>query len=47
VSTGTHLEAGYQMVVDFDLSKFFDRVHHQRLGVDGLATKYWLYMRDD
>jgi len=26
-----HLEAGYQMVVDFDLSKFFDRVHHQRL----------------
>ena len=26
-----HLEAGYQTVVDLDLAKFFDRVHHQRL----------------
>jgi RNA-directed DNA polymerase len=26
-----YLEAGYQTVVDFDLAKFFDRVHHQRL----------------
>jgi len=29
--TCTHLEAGYRVVVDLDLSKFFDRVHHQRL----------------
>lgn len=27
----THLEAGYEWVVDLDLEKFFDRVHHQRL----------------
>ena len=33
-----HLEAGYQMVVDFDLSKFFDRVHHQRL-LDRIAQR--------
>lgn len=26
-----YLAAGYQTVVDFDLAKFFDRVHHQRL----------------
>ena len=26
-----HLESGYQTVVDIDLEKFFDRVHHQRL----------------
>jgi RNA-directed DNA polymerase len=26
-----HLTAGYQMVVDIDVSKFFDRVHHRRL----------------
>jgi RNA-directed DNA polymerase len=26
-----HLEAGCQTVVDLDLAKFFDRVHHQRL----------------
>jgi len=26
-----HLEEGYDWVVDFDLEKFFDRVHHQRL----------------
>ena len=26
-----HLEEGYEWVVDFDLSKFFDRVNHQRL----------------
>jgi RNA-directed DNA polymerase len=26
-----HLEAGYDWVVDLDLEKFFDRVHHQRL----------------
>lgn len=26
-----HLEAGYEWVVDLDLEKFFDRVHHQRL----------------
>ena len=26
-----HLSAGYQVVVDIDLSKFFDRVDHQRL----------------
>ncbi|MDT5391654.1 MAG: RNA-directed polymerase, partial [Mycobacterium sp.] len=26
-----YLEAGYQTVVDFDLAKFFDRVHHHRL----------------
>ena len=29
-STG-YLEAGYQTVVDLDLAKFIDRVHHQRL----------------
>jgi RNA-directed DNA polymerase len=33
-----HLEAGYQMVLDFDLSKFFDRVHHQRL-LDRIAQR--------
>jgi len=27
----TYLEDGYEWVVDFDLSKFFDQVHHQRL----------------
>ena len=27
----THLEQGYEWVVDLDLEKFFDRVHHQRL----------------
>ena len=26
-----YLGEGYRVVVDFDLSKFFDRVHHQRL----------------
>ena len=26
-----HVEAGYDWVVDIDLEKFFDRVHHQRL----------------
>jgi len=26
-----HVEAGYVWVVDFDLEKYFDRVHHQRL----------------
>lgn len=26
-----HIERGYAVVVDLDLSKFFDRVHHQRL----------------
>ena len=26
-----HLAAGYTVVVDLDLAKFFDRVHHQRL----------------
>jgi group II intron reverse transcriptase/maturase len=26
-----YVEAGHRMVVDFDLEKFFDRVHHQRL----------------
>jgi group II intron reverse transcriptase/maturase len=26
-----HLEAGYDWLVDIDLEKFFDRVHHQRL----------------
>lgn len=26
-----HVEAGYEWVVDLDLEKFFDRVHHQRL----------------
>jgi group II intron reverse transcriptase/maturase len=27
----TYLEEGYEWVVDLDLEKFFDRVHHQRL----------------
>ncbi|MFM9067854.1 MAG: group II intron reverse transcriptase/maturase [Planctomycetota bacterium] len=27
----TYVEAGYGIVVDIDLAKFFDRVHHQRL----------------
>jgi group II intron reverse transcriptase/maturase len=27
----SHLEAGYEWVVDFDLEKFFDRVNHERL----------------
>jgi RNA-directed DNA polymerase len=27
----SHLEAGYEWVVDLDLERFFDRVHHQRL----------------
>lgn len=26
-----HLEAGHQTIVDLDLARFFDRVHHQRL----------------
>lgn len=26
-----HLDEGYEWVVDLDLEKFFDRVHHQRL----------------
>lgn len=26
-----HIEEGYEWVVDLDLEKFFDRVHHQRL----------------
>ena len=26
-----YVEAGYRIVVDFDLEKFFDQVHHQRL----------------
>ena len=26
-----HIEEGYEYVVDLDLEKFFDRVHHQRL----------------
>jgi Reverse transcriptase (RNA-dependent DNA polymerase) len=33
-----HLTAGYQMVLDIDLSKFFDRVHHQRL-LDRIAAR--------
>jgi group II intron reverse transcriptase/maturase len=33
-----HLTAGYQTVVDIDLSKFFDRVHHQRL-LDRIAQR--------
>jgi group II intron reverse transcriptase/maturase len=27
----SYVEAGYRIVVDFDLEKFFDQVHHQRL----------------
>jgi len=27
----THVRSGYRVVVDCDLSKFFDKVHHQRL----------------
>jgi RNA-directed DNA polymerase len=27
----SHLEEGYEWVIDFDLERFFDRVHHQRL----------------
>lgn len=27
----SHVEAGFEWVVDLDLEKFFDRVHHQRL----------------
>ena len=33
-----HVEAGYTQVVDFDLSKFFDRVNHDRL-MQRLATR--------
>lgn len=33
-----YVEAGYDVVVDLDLSKFFDRVHHQRL-MARLATR--------
>ena len=33
-----HLKAGYCAVVDLDLSKFFDRVHHQRL-IDRMAQR--------
>ncbi len=28
---GEHLKEGYEWVVDLDLEKFFDRVHHERL----------------
>jgi hypothetical protein len=39
-----YLEAGYQTVVDFDLAKFFDHVHHQRL----LArVAGWCFRRTD
>lgn len=31
IAAKEHLEAGYDWVVDIDLEKFFDRVHHQRL----------------
>jgi RNA-directed DNA polymerase len=31
VEATKHLEDGYEWVVDLDLEKFFDRVHHQRL----------------
>lgn len=34
----THVETGCEIVVDIDLSKFFDRVHHQRL-LDRLAQR--------
>jgi RNA-directed DNA polymerase len=30
-SAREHIEAGYRIVVDMDLSKFFDRVHHDKL----------------
>jgi RNA-directed DNA polymerase len=33
-----HLEDGYEWVVDLDLEKFFDRVHHERL-LDRLKQK--------
>ena len=33
-----HLEAGHRTIVDLDLEKFFDRVHHQRL-LDRMAKK--------
>lgn len=33
-----YLQEGYAWTVDIDLSKFFDRVHHQRL-LDRLATR--------
>ena len=33
-----HLEAGHRTIVDLDLEKFFDRVHHQRL-LDRMARK--------
>ena len=33
-----HLEEGYKWVVDLDLEKFFDRVHHDRL-IDRLALR--------
>jgi RNA-directed DNA polymerase len=33
-----HLSAGFQVVVDLDLEKFFDRVHHQRL-LDRIAAR--------
>jgi len=31
VSAQTHVENGYEWVVDIDLEKFFDQVHHDRL----------------
>lgn len=34
----TYLQEGYGWVVDIDLEKFFDRVHHDRL-MDRMATK--------
>lgn len=34
----SYVEAGYTQVVDIDLSKFFDRVHHDRL-MQRLATR--------
>ena len=36
-----HLGEGYRVVVDLDLSKFFDRVHHQRL-----LSRLGQYVRD-
>jgi RNA-directed DNA polymerase len=36
--TKGYLEAGYQTVVDFDLAKFSDHVHHQRLS-DRIAQR--------
>jgi len=38
VEVKEHLQAGCRIVVDLDLEKFFDRVHHQRL-LDRLGRK--------